>query len=213
MANPIVYGPGYSTFTRSVRLGLEEKDVPYDLNEVDLLSEAHKSADHLARNPFGKVPAFSHNGFMLYETGAILRYIDDAFEGIPLQPSDVKQRARMNQIMGIVDSYAYPCFITNIFIPRVVVPMTGGTTDESAVAEQMPMARTCVETLEKLVGSNQYAAGDTLSMADLLLIPVHDYFAQTPEGKETLASASNLARWWSSVSTRPSLEKTKPALG
>ncbi|MDH3688685.1 MAG: glutathione S-transferase family protein [Gammaproteobacteria bacterium] len=213
MANPIIYGPAYSTFARTVRLGLEEKGVPYELQEVDLLSGAHQSAEHLARHPFGKVPAFSHDGFDLYETGAILRYINDTFDGVALQPSDARQRARMNQIVSIVDSYAYPCFITNIFIPRVVAPMTGGTTDEAAVEAEMPKAETCVRQLDKLVGNNKYAAGDTLSMADLALVPVYDYFSQTPEGQKSLQAAPNLQRWWSSISARPSVEKTKPSMG
>jgi len=213
MADPIIYGPAYSTYARSVRLALEEKGASYQLKEVDLLSDAQKSADHLARNPFGKVPAFSHGGFTLYETSAILRYIDDVFDGPSLQPSDAHQRARMNQVLSIIDSYAYASFITNIFIPRVIVPMTGGTTDETAVQAEVPKAKTSVRALNELVGSNAYVAGDSLSIADLHLVPVYDYFSQTPEGQALLPSAPNLTRWWSSISTRPSVERTKPSLG
>jgi glutathione S-transferase len=68
MAAPVVYGPAYSTYTRTARLALEEKGVDYKLEEVDILSGAAQSPAHLARQPFGKVPAFEHDGFRLYET-------------------------------------------------------------------------------------------------------------------------------------------------
>ena len=132
MANPILYGPGYSTYVRSVRLALEEKGVDYDHVEFDLMQGMPD--DQLERQPFSKVPAFEHDGLMLYETSAITRYIDDAFDGTGLQPADIRQRARMNQIFGIIDSYAYPAIITGIFIPRAVVPMLGGESDEDTIA-------------------------------------------------------------------------------
>ena len=58
MADPIVYGPAISTYVRTVRLVLAEKNVAYDLVGVDLLKGEHKSEAHLARHPFGKIPAF-----------------------------------------------------------------------------------------------------------------------------------------------------------
>jgi len=50
---------------------------------------------NLARQPFGKVPAFAHDGFALYETQAILHHVDEVFAGNGLQPSDAKRRARI----------------------------------------------------------------------------------------------------------------------
>jgi Glutathione S-transferase len=69
MSDPIIYGPAYSTYARSVRLALEEKGVPYKLEAVDIIQGAGNAADHLRRQPFAKVPAFEHDGFALYETG------------------------------------------------------------------------------------------------------------------------------------------------
>src|SRR5690606_33774354 len=66
MAKPVVYGPAYSTYTRTCRLALEEKGADYDLVEVDIFSGANTTPEHLARHPFGKVPAFAHDGLELY---------------------------------------------------------------------------------------------------------------------------------------------------
>lgn len=213
MARPVIYGPAYSTYARTCRLALEEKGADYDLVEVDILSGANTTPEHLARHPFGKVPAFEHDGLELYETDAITRYVDEAFEGLDLQPPDAAGRARMAQAINIIGSYAYPAMISQIFVQRAVRPMTGGTADEDAIAAAIPQAETAVAALEKLIDGNAYLAGDRLSLADLLLIPVYDYIAQTPEGQNMLAKAPNLQRWWDTVRTRPSVQKTRPALG
>ncbi len=213
MANPVVYGPRFSTYTRSVLLALEEKGAAYEVDEVNILEGAHQTPEHLARHPFAKVPAFSHDGFDLYEVSAILSYVDAAFSGVSLQPDDAKARARMHQVMGIIDSYAYPAFITQIVIPRVVVPMMGGETDEAAVKAALPQAEKCVNALERLIGGNKFAAGSALSLADLHLVPVYDYLSQTPEGETLLANAPGLRGWWNGVKDRESVTKTRPKLG
>ena len=206
MANPTVYGPKFSTFTRSVLLSLEEKGIAHDIEEVNIFEGTHQSAEHLARHPFGKVPGFTHDGFSVYETSAIIRYVDEAFDGPSLQPTDAKARARMHQIIAVVDSYAYPAFITGIVIPRIVAPMLGGETDMSVVEAAMPMAKTSVAALDSLLG-------DDLSLADLHMVPVVDYFSQTPEGADLMADAPNLTAWWDGIKARPSVVKTTPQLG
>ena len=55
-----------------------------------------KSEAHLRRHPFGRVPAIQHGNFTLYETQAILRYLDDVFPEPALQPADAQPRARIN---------------------------------------------------------------------------------------------------------------------
>jgi glutathione S-transferase len=213
MAKPVIYGPAYSTYARTVRLALEEKGVDYDLVEVDLIQGATQSPEHLARQPFGKVPAFEHDGFALYETDAIVRYVDEVFPGTSLVPADARSRARMNQALSIIGSYAYPCMIGQIFMQRAVMPLIGNPSDEAAIAAALPNAATCLEALEQLIDGQPYLAGATLSLADLLLVPIYDYLAQTPEGRKLLADAPNLRRWWDQIGSRPAVASTKPALG
>jgi glutathione S-transferase len=213
MAKPTVYGPAYSTYARTARLALEEKGVDYDLVEVDILQGAGQAPEHLARHPFGKVPAFEHEGFALYETDAVTRYVNEAFPGPDLEPSNVRERARMTQAINVVGSYGYPCLITQIVIQRMVMPMLGNQSDEAAISQALPQAKACLGALERLIDGNSYLAGETLSRADLLLIPIYDYFSQTPEGQKLLRAAPNLERWWDKVRSRPSVEKTRPSLG
>src|SRR5688572_19646244 len=135
MGQPIVYGPSFSTYTRSVRLALEEKGVAHQLVEVDILAGAHKQPPYSNRQPFGKVPAFEHDGNTFYETSAILRYVDEVFPKPALMPETAVARAKVNQVISIVDSYGYTPAVTNLFIPRVLVPKLGGETDMKRVEE------------------------------------------------------------------------------
>ncbi len=107
MARPIVYGARYSAYVRIVLLTLIEKGVAHDVVEVDVFAEGGPPAEHLVRHPFGKIPAFAHDGVQLYEAAAIARYVDEAFPGPALQPADPRVRARMAQAIGLLDSYAY----------------------------------------------------------------------------------------------------------
>ena len=61
--------------------------------------DAPLGGEEASHRTFGKIPAFEHAGFQLYEAGAITRYIDDAL-GLSLQPGDRHGRARMNQVLS-----------------------------------------------------------------------------------------------------------------
>ena len=177
MSDPIIYGPAYSTYARSVRLALEEKGVAYKLEPVDIIQGAATAADHLNRQPFAKVPAFEHDGFALYETAAIERYVDESFPGPKLQPQDPKQRARMTQIVSVIDSYAYPALIGKCVWQRMVMPMISQATDEGVIAEALPRIECSVMALENLADpSGPYLCGSAPSLADLHVAPVMAYF-------------------------------------
>lgn len=213
MAPPVIYGPALSTYVRTARLVCEEKGAAYELVDVDIMQGANKTPEHLARHPFGRVPAFEHDGFRLYETSAITRYLDAALPGPALTPADPKGAARMQQAIAIVDSYAYGSMISAIVIQRVVMPMVGGVADDTVIAAAIPTAETSLAAFEELLGGGHFLAGDGLSLADLHLAPVMAYFSATPEGQARLPNHPRLARWWGAVSSRPSMVKTQPPLG
>jgi glutathione S-transferase len=207
MSDIVVYGVPGSPFVRAVQIGLEEKGVPYRLQPVgphELKSEAY-----LKRHPFGRVPAFEHGDLKLYETQAILRYLDDVFPEPPFVPADARAAARMNQIIGINDWYFFPKAAAIIVFQRVVGPILLGTpTDEAAIAAAVPMAQTSVAELDRLLGSQRFLAGDQMSIADLMLAPQIDFFAATPEGK-TLLEGTALKGWLARMNARASMIATQ----
>ncbi|MDX2315718.1 MAG: glutathione S-transferase family protein [Gammaproteobacteria bacterium] len=212
MAKPILYGPGYSTYTRAARLAMEEKGVDYDLVEVDIIGGGMPE-EHLARQPFGKVPAFEHDGLMLYETPAIIQYVDEAFDGPSLQPSDPARRARMTQVISIIDSYAYPSTVSALVTQRLIVPLLGGSADESIIEAALPEVDKSMRELERILGDQEYLTGNSVSLADLYLAPIFGYFVSTPESKSILEAKPSLTAWWQRIDARDSMAKTQPQLG
>ena len=126
-----LYGATYSVYTRIARLALEEKGVPYNLEEVDIFADDGPPADYLQRQPFHKIPVLDHEGFALYETTAITRYVDEVFAGPALTPADPQARARMNQIVSILDSYGYRALVWDLFVERLRKPQEGAASDEA----------------------------------------------------------------------------------
>ncbi len=208
MARPIVYGPAGSTYVWSVRLALAEKGIAHDLIEVGF--GEHREEPHLKRHPFAKVPAFDHDGFELYETQAILRYIDERFMGSPLQSTDVHEFSRMNQIIGIVDAYAWPAIAAGILFNRILAPRLGLPVDEAAIETALPRARLCLGEFARLMGDQPFMTGDRISLADLMVIPLLAYFSRLPEGEAPLAEHPSLAPWIARIEARQSFQVTKP---
>ena len=210
MPDPILFGAAYSVYVRVARLALAEKGVPYRLEEVDVFGGP--PADYVRRHPFGRIPAFEHDGFRLYETAAITRYVDEAFPGPPLQPEAPRARARMNQVIGILDSYAYRTLVWDIFVERVRAPILGRPTDEARVAAALPKAATCLQALADLRGPGPWLAGPTLTLADLHAAPMFAYFLMAPEAASLLSRHPGVSEWWTLMSARPSLAETRSPL-
>jgi glutathione S-transferase len=209
VSDPVLYGLARSVYTRIVRLALEEKGVRYRLEEVEIFGPAGVPAEHLARQPFGRIPAFAHDGFVLYETDAITRYIDEAFAGTRLQPQELRARARMNQVIAIIDSYAYRPMIWGVFAARIVAPEEGIAPNEMLVAESLTRSRTCCRALDDLLGTSRCFAGDAVTLADLHALPILLYFSMTQEGRATLAAHPRLRAWLEATAARPSVQRTK----
>jgi glutathione S-transferase len=206
---PIVFGAPYSVYVRAVRLALEEKGVRYELIPVDIFASRSARPEHNLRHPFGKIPAFEHAGFRLYEAGAITRYVDEIFSGPRLQPDEPRGRARMNQIISILDSYAYRTLVWDIYVERVSLPASGGMADEEKIADALPRAEVCLAALSDLIGQSLWLAGPSISLADLHAAPMFALFRLTPEGERLFRRDDRLIRWWERISTRPSFLRTQ----
>jgi len=209
MSDIVVYGVPGSPYLRSALLGLHEKETPYRLAVLGRDVGAAHSEDHLRLHPFGRIPILDHGDFRLYETQAILRYLDAALAGPALQPKDLRAAARMNQIAGIVDWYVFPYITVGITAERFLSQLFWKRgPDEANIAQALPRARNCVRQLDSLLGSGEFLAGDSLSIADLMLAPHLLFFRGTPEAEELLRGTS-LDAWLKRMQARPSMQATE----
>ncbi len=192
-----------------------EKGVAYDLVEIDIYGGA--VPDWYAKlHPFGRIPAFAHDGFQLYEAAAIMRYVDEAFAGPALMPppADPRGRARVNQICGIVDAYLYRPLIWDIYVERCDAPDEGRASDEAKIAAAIPRVETCFAAIEELMvppdskSAGPYLLGAQLTLADLHLAPMISLARRAAEGAALLARHPRLSAWWETMRDRPSLAAT-----
>jgi glutathione S-transferase len=207
MAQVTLYGSPISTYVRTARIALAEKGVGYDLKDVWVDSPEIKQ-----RHPFQKIPVLRHGDFELYETFAVARYIDEAFPGPALQPSDAKARARMTQWISVHNSYCYPTLIGGIVLERVAPKLLNRPSDEAKIKATLPDAQQRLDVLEKALGTTPYLAGIEPTLADYFLYPVMFYVSVVPEGNALLESRPGLRRWMAAIGDRRSVKDTTPSL-
>ena len=161
-------------------------------------------------HPFARIPVVLHGVYRIYETQAIPRYIDAKYPHPALQPVDPEAIGRMNQIIGINDCYLFPQVARTIVLQRIVaLRIRGIKADEAAIAAAVPDARRCIAELRRLLGNQRFLAGDSFTLADVLLAPQPFLLAATPEGA-SLLDGTALSHWLDRVSQRPSMAATAP---
>ena len=208
MSGITVYGIPGSPFLRTVEIVLKEKDAPYHFQAM--APGEHKGAEHLKRHPFGRIPTIDHDGFGIYETQAIIRYLDQVFIHPKLTPVSPKEQARMNQVIGIIEWYFFPKAAAPIGFNRVIGPaLLGITPNEAEIAEALPIAEKSIAAFEDLLGKNAYLTGERPSLADIMLAAQLDIFSFSPEGAKLLGG-TRLESLLERMKSRPSFAATEP---
>jgi glutathione S-transferase len=205
MGRPIVYGANYSVYVRIVRLVLAEKGIDYELVPVDVFATEGIPAWYFQHHPFGRIPAFEHDGFRLFETSAIARYVDEVFAGTALQPTDARARATMNQIIGMLDAYAYRSMVWDVAVER----LEKEAPDERLIASGLSQASKALQTLSSLKAPGPWFLGDGLTLADLHAAPIIGYFVKVAEGHQLLTEFPEIQDWWTRIAGRASFLRTE----
>ncbi|MEX2200055.1 MAG: glutathione S-transferase family protein [Dongiaceae bacterium] len=203
-----LYGLADSVYVRIARIALHEKGVDYTLEPTDVFDPATLDPRYAALHPFRRIPALDHDGFRLYETSAIARYIDENFPGPALQPADPRERARMNQIVSVVDSYAYPALIRQLVVERLFAGEEGRTASSATVEAGCEAGRRSIDAIAALA-DGPYLTGGMFTLADIWFAPIVAYTRLTKEGAAMLADTPLLTRWWEKVQVRPSVVATR----
>lgn len=192
-----LYGHPVSTCTRKVLTTLIETNTPYELVVVDFAKGEHKQQPHLSRQPFGQVPALEDDGFQIYESRAIARYVNDKARG-NLIPRDVAGRARMEQWISIE-----MCDFSGPAMKFVFQHVFHFPQKDEVLETANEQLATALDVIEPQLGKHAYFAGDEFTLADICFMPYVEYGLATPI-KESLLARPNLCAWWGRVSERPS---------
>jgi glutathione S-transferase len=196
-----IFGDPLSTNTRKVLTTLAELDLPYELVHVNYAGGEHKHAAHLQRQPFGQMPALDDDGFVLYETHAMCRYLDARAGGGRLLPSDLRTRALVDQWMSIESANFSSHAMKFVYHYLLRIEQ-----DASVLAHAAAALDHALGVLAKELAAKPYIGSQTFSLADICYMPYFEYVLLTP-AKEHFEKHPSLTAWWSRVHDRASWRK------
>ncbi|MGF1475659.1 MAG: glutathione S-transferase family protein [Geminicoccaceae bacterium] len=202
MTELIIYGYMQSTFVRSACMAAVEKGITYALEPIELGSEGYRKL-----HPWGKMPSMRHGDLLIYETLAIGHYIDQAFDGPALMPNEPATNARMHSWCSAVIDYLAPHIAVGILQPKA------GFRDvtDAELARSVELAAYDLHIVETSLTNDPFLAGDRLSFADLMVVPLVAYLSNTPpEGTDLLNAVPGVRAWLDQMATRPSFQDTTP---
>ena len=194
----------FSLFPRRVRVALREKGVAYEEVVVDLPGGATRSPEFLRLNPFGQVPVLEDDGLVLYESLAILEYLEERHPTPALLPADVRQRARARQLMLAAGDYLAPAFkrwLTRLFTPEAAWDRA----DQARAAEEIAAH---LDVLEATLDGREHLSGG-FSLADVCYVPMACELETVGLGR-LLAERPRVRSWVARLNARASVRTTRP---
>lgn len=209
MSRTLHYGSG-SPFAWKVWLALEHKQLPYDLRVIQFDRGDHKTPEFLQLNPRGKVPVLVDGDLVLWESGAILEYLEDRYPERPLLPSTPEARAYQRRLVSEAESYLY---IAQRELMRATLFTPEAERDPARIAAAIDAV---VPELERFAGylRGEWFGGATLSLADLTIYP---YLRLLQRVEDRLPHIAIRARFPAAItdymhrfSALPYAEKTSP---
>jgi len=206
MSEFVIHGVPGSPFLRAPLIAAEEKGASWKLAALPF--GGHKTPEYKAIHPFQKIPAMDHGDFRLYETIAILRYIDRVSEGPDLVPADPRLAARMDQLLSMVLCYVTPQVTFTLSFQRKVAPLLGLPVDEAAIVAAIEPARHTLGEVSRLLGGQRFLAGDAVSLADCLMASHISFLRDYEEGRMLLSELPSLEAWIERMEARPSMKAT-----
>lgn len=201
-------GDARSTYVRSVRMALLEKGLAYTHDPA-----APHTPEIRALHPFDRIPVLKDGDIALWETSAIMRYLDEAFgDGPLLVPGTVIGRARCEQWVSAINGYLYDTMVRRFVLQFVFPRGQGGQPDQAVIGAALQEMPAQLAALDAAYGDGDFLAGGALSMADLLLAPILAYVDMMPGGAPLVDAAPNVRRAQTAMRRRASFGDTQPKM-
>ncbi|KAK0469403.1 glutathione S-transferase [Desarmillaria tabescens] len=205
-----LYGSPYSTCTKRVAAVLHEKKVPFEFCLVNLATGEHKTPSYLEKHPFGVVPYIDDDGFILYESRAISRYIALKYEsqGTKLIPTDDLKKIALFEQAASVEQSSFDPYVTTVGMEKIIKPrLKGIPANEAAVEDALTSLSAKLDAYDVILSKQKYLAGDDVTLADLFHIPWGVLLVVA--GSDIMESKPNVARWWKDITSRLSWAAVK----
>jgi glutathione S-transferase len=205
---PEVMGSVKSTYTRAVLMVCEEKGIEYTLTETAIFAP-----ELFTVHPLGKMPALRHGDVCLFESKAIATYLDRVFAGPEIFPSEPVPAALTEQWVSFVNTVVDRTFIRTYLYEYIAALRGRREPDRSVIDAVLPDLHRQVTILDTAVEPTGFLVADRFTFADINLMPILHRLAQAPEGKDALARALHLSKYYERHAQRNSFQRTSPPEG
>lgn len=203
-----IIGTALSNFVRTARMAAREKGVEYELVEIMPRSDQAR-----ALHPGGMIPAMKDGDRTLFESRAITRYIDEAFDGPPLMPRDPWKAAQAEQWLAYVATSVDKAVIRELVHAYFFSTKPDKSPDRDIVDRAAKRIELQFAALGKALEKTGYLSGDSFGLADMYAMPIISQSRVTPEGKELMAKTPTLLAYYEKHKSRPSFAETAPPRG
>jgi len=185
-----VYGSDLSSPANKVRLAANFLGLKYEYIKVDLRAGEHQKPEFLKINPVGKIPAIDDDGFLLFESNAIIRYLADKNKS-SIYPKDLKERAVVDQWIDF-GSMHVGAALGRVMYNRVFAPMRGLTPDEASVKENLGFLDRFLPVVDQQLSKSKYLSGDKITLADINMLALFD---PAEVADIDLSKHKNITKW------------------
>jgi glutathione S-transferase len=192
----------FSTFGRRVQIALEEKSISCEQVLVDMAARKHREPEYLALNPYSRVPTLVDGDLVLYESTAILNYLEALFPEPPLLPPDAKGRALVDMHMKLCD-LQFTRQAGVIIFPKRFLPKERW--DENLFAQMRTEIDRHLAILDRQLGDNEYVVGNEFSLVEVCYAPFLAFLELTE-----VTPPPRIAEWSKRIVSRPSVQQTAP---
>jgi glutathione S-transferase len=193
--------------SRRVLLVATHLDVPLERVVVDLAKGEQREAPYLSRNPNGRVPLLDDDGFLLWESRAIMQYLAEKTPGQTLLPTDARGRADVIRWLFWCAAHMAPAN-TILVLENFVKALTGrGPADPAEVARGEALVAQHAPVLDAHLAGRTWVAQDRLTLADFSLA---SSFALAGPARLPIGSYANLQAWLGRVQELDAWKRTAP---
>jgi glutathione S-transferase len=203
-----IYGADLSSPTNKVRFVANELRLQYEYRRVDLVKGENRSGEHLRLHPGGKVPVIDDDGFILFESNAIIKYLAVKHES-PLYPAGARQRALVDQWSDFV-SHHIATALSRVLFNRVFAPFLKQEVDQRSLNEGVSFLERFVPVLDTQLKERRYLAGGELTLADFNLLSALD---PAEVAQVDLSGYLNVTRWRQDLMARDAYTRCHKSYG
>lgn len=185
-----IYGSDLSSPANKVRFAANALNLPFEYVRVNLRAGEHMKPEYKKVHPANKIPAIDDDGFTLFESNAIIRYLAEKCHS-PLYPKDLKQRAVVEQWIDFGTMHVGMA-ANKVVYNRLFAPMRGVPVDENSLKEGLSFLDRFLPVVDEQLSKTKYLAGSQMTLADINLLALLD---PAEVSSIDLSKYKNLVAW------------------